>query len=427
MSPRSYEQSPSDSTAKSPATAQPSARPFVWAVHWVFPQAGFVRLPDGESKLGRGPGCRAVLSDTEVSREHALLSVQGPLCELADLQSRNGVSVDGERVSKAPLSDGSIVRLGGTLGVVVYSPDAETKFSANLEHGASEQLGSGKLHRLIERARELAVLDEPVYIHGESGTGKEAFAQILHESSRRRGDFIALNCSTLRGELSSAALFGHVKGAFSGATNSSLGAARAAQRGTLFLDEIAELPRDTQPLLLRLLQNGQITPLGQSEPAHVDTRVVSASHEDLFALCRTKDFRDDLYFRLTTHELRLPPLRERREDIVGLFQYFSGRSLQALSAGFVEALLLLDFPGNVRELKGLAARLKISARDEQIWHAHLLRSGSSSGAPAAVPDPAALDWKLLNEQHGGVAKRISEATGIPATTVKRHLTKNGLR
>ncbi|HET7546078.1 MAG TPA: sigma 54-interacting transcriptional regulator [Polyangiaceae bacterium] len=422
MSSHKKDQPSGRTTAESKSTARPSERPFIWALHWVFPEAKIVRLRDGNAKIGRAPECASVLSDSEVSREHALLSVRGTLCEISDLRSRNGVHVDGVPVNKALLRDGSVLRLGGTVGVLVYSPDAELEFAPLLNSAATAPLGSGKLKWIVEQARALAHVDGPVYIHGESGTGKEAIAEILHQGRAKDGQFVALNCSALRGELASPALFGHVKGAFSGATQSSQGAARAAHGGTLFLDEIAELSPEIQPLLLRLLENGQITPLGQSQAQRVDVRVVSASHEDLFALCRSKRFREDLYFRLTTHQLRLPPLRERREDILGLFQAFSSRPTRGLSASFVEALLCLPLPGNVRELKNLAAGLRAAADEQQLWHAHLIAPASHGAS-----EPTALDWKALNDQHGGVATRIARATGIPVTTVKRHLAKNGLR
>jgi len=427
MSARKSERPAARTTAESKSTARPRERPFVWALHWVFPHDKVVELPEGRNKLGRDPDCVSVLTDSEVSREHALLTIQGPHCEISDLQSRNGISVDGTRVSKAKLQDGSVLRLGGTVGVMVYSPDAAQSFAPLLQRAERAPLGSGKLKRIVEQARALAELDEPVYIHGESGTGKEAIAEILHEGSARSGEFVSLNCSSLRGELANPALFGHLKGAFSGATRGSQGAARAAHGGTLFLDEIAELSLETQPLLLRLLENGQITPVGQSRAERVDVRVVSASHDDLFSLCRSKGFREDLYFRLTTHQLRLPPLRERREDILGLFQFFANRSTQGLSAGFAEALLLLSLTGNVRELKNLAAGLRASADNHPCWHAHLVTTAAHESAGSEATDAATLDWKALNAQHGGIATRIARATGIPVTTVKRHLTRNGLR
>ncbi len=162
------------------------------------------------------------------------------------------------------------------------------------------------------------------------------------------------------------------------------GAARAAHGGTLFLDEIGELSPETQPLLLRLLENGQIMPLGQSQVERVNVRVVSASHDDLLALCRNKRFREDLYFRLTTHQLRLPALRERARGYsrpLSILREALGN--QGLSAGFVEALLCLPLAGNVRELKNLAADLRASADPQPCWHAHLI-TGRESARPEAT-------------------------------------------
>ncbi len=413
-------------TAESKSTARPNPNAFQWAVHWVFPQAKVTPLTPGDCTIGRDPACGCVLTDTEVSREHAVLRVAALTCSVIDLRSRNGIQVDAVRVSDAPLRDGSVLRLGGSVGVVVHSPDAAVLFS-ELEHGGpSRCLGSGKLKRVLDQARALSALAEPVSIHGESGSGKEAIAELLHRASARRGALIPLNCSTLRGDLSLAALFGHVKGAFSGADRASEGAVRAAQDGTLFLDEIAELPDVSQPLLLRLLQNAVVTPVGSSKPVPVNARVVSATHQDLFLLCREGRFREDLYYRLTTHELRLPALRERREDILGLFLFFASRSSSGLSVGFVESLLLQPFAGNVRELANLCARLRVAASGNEIWHAHLLAANAPITA-ANSSKPAEPDWAALHQQYGGVANRIAIATGIPVSTVKRQLAKLGLR
>jgi DNA-binding NtrC family response regulator len=269
-----------------------------------------------------------------------------------------------------------------------------------------------------------------VFIQGESGSGKEMIAALIHRASLRQGEYLPLNCANFRGDLAAAAIFGHTPGAFTGAMRAQIGAARAAHRGTLFLDEVGELTLDIQPLLLRLLQNGEVTPVGSHQAQHVDVRVITATHRQLWTLCQQGKFREDLYFRLTPYEVRVPALSERREDILALFVHFAGRVSQGMSAGFVSRLLAHAWPGNVRELQNFAARLRVSAGSEPIWRSRHAPEPRDSKAPEPELNPSALsadDWKQLYERHGRVAANISRATGLAVSTVKRYLQKHGLR
>lgn len=403
---------------------------FDWALHWVYPRSEIVPLDVEEITIGRDASCRCVMNDTEISRHHATLLRRGSGCRLLDAQSRNGSRVDGERVAEAALEDGSVLRFGGAVGVIVHSPTARAPL-LTLSQGTKSYLGSGKLQAVVEQAAQFGPLAEPVFIHGESGTGKEMVAELVHRASSRSGKYLALNCASVRGDLAAAAIFGHTRGAFTGAVEAQPGAARDAHRGTLFLDEVAELTLEVQPLLLRLLQSGDITPVGSSQSLHVDARVVSATHRDLWALCQSGGFREDLYFRITPYELRLPALRERREDILALFCHFSGRERAGMSAGFVAALLGYGWPGNVRELQNFAAKLKASAGREAVWRSRLAPCAAETKGPATAEARASAlapsDWAELCAQHAGVAASISRATGIAVSTVKRHLHKHGLR
>ncbi|MBL8818863.1 MAG: sigma-54-dependent Fis family transcriptional regulator [Planctomyces sp.] len=205
-----------------------------------------------------------------------------------------------------------------------------------------------KLLSMIERA---ARSELPVLLRGESGTGKELVARELHNmSSRRNGPFIAVNTAAIADSLSESELFGHVRGAFTGADRAREGVFKAASGGTLFLDEIGDMSASVQTRLLRVLQEGLIQPVGATDPVRVDVRIISATHQDLEQAIVDRAFRQDLYFRLKGIELHLPPLRSRQEDILLLARTFLGGE-RYLSAEAVTALLQYAFPGNVRELK----------------------------------------------------------------------------
>ena len=197
-----------------------------------------------------------------------------------------------------------------------------------------------------------------VLVQGESGTGKEMLARAVHEASgRREGAFVAINCAAIPEALLEAELFGHVKGAFTGADATSKGLFQSAHGGTVFLDEIGDMPLALQAKLLRVLQEREVRPLGSQQAVPVDVRIVSATHRDLEALIAAQGFREDLYYRLNVVNLHIPPLRERREDIAALAQHFvstlsakHGRNIVGFAADAMEALMRFDWPGNVRQL-----------------------------------------------------------------------------
>jgi DNA-binding NtrC family response regulator len=220
-----------------------------------------------------------------------------------------------------------------------------------------------------------------VIITGESGVGKEVVARAIHDLSSRAGrPYVTFNCAATPRELFEGQLFGHRKGAFTGATSDQPGTIRAADGGTLFLDEIGELPLDMQPKLLRFLENGEVSPLGERRPVTVDVRVVAATHRDLEALVRQGRFREDLYFRLQVIPLRVPPLRERREDIPALARHFlrelgpKGRA-PVLAPDALAVLTAHDWPGNVRELRNVIERTLAFAPDAAVLSVADLRMG----------------------------------------------------
>ncbi len=218
---------------------------------------------------------------------------------------------------------------------------------------------SGAMEELLEQARRIARSDVSVLIQSESGTGKELLARAIHDASHRAGrPFVPINCAAIPGNLLESELFGHRKGAFTGADRNRTGLFQAAHGGTLFLDEIGDMPLEFQAKLLRVLQEGEVRPVGATDPVAVDVRIISATHADLEAAIAAGDFREDLYYRLNVMMLEIPPLRERREDIPLLASHFlervRRRNDHCLARSFapeaMEALMAAPWPGNIRQL-----------------------------------------------------------------------------
>ena len=227
-----------------------------------------------------------------------------------------------------------------------------------------------EIYRTIAR---LTTADLTVMVNGESGTGKELVARALHDYGRRRnGPFVAINMAAIPRELIESELFGHERGAFTGAMNRSLGRFEQATGGTLFLDEIGDMPPEAQTRLLRVLQEGEFTTVGGRQPIRANVRIIAATHRDLRAAIRAGAFREDLFYRLNVVPIRLPPLRERTEDIADLARHFleraraDGLPTKSLDHGAMEALRSYRWPGNVRELENLMRRLAALCPDEVI-------------------------------------------------------------
>ena len=245
----------------------------------------------------------------------------------------------------------------------LVKPGSSTPTSAQ---GSQQLVGASpamrEVHKLIGRA---ASSDATVLISGETGTGKEVVARTLHEFSHRsRGPFVAVNCAAIPADLLESELFGHGKGAFSGAVAVRVGCFEQAHGGTLLLDEIGDMPLAMQAKILRVLQERRIVRLGEMQERQLDVRLIAASHRDLEAMARAGKFRADLFFRLNVLRIHMPPLRERRQDIVPLAEYFLSAPPAAprvLSAAAKQHLESLDWPGNVRELRNAMERVRVMA------------------------------------------------------------------
>ncbi|CAN7576682.1 sigma-54 dependent transcriptional regulator [Pseudorhodoferax sp. LjRoot39] len=288
------------------------------------------------------------------------------------------------------------------LARALRSADAVQAAPAATADGEEDELvGPSEAMREVHKRIGLAAASAaPVLVLGETGSGKEMVARALHRhSDRAGGPFVAINCAAIPKELLESELFGHVRGAFTGATSDRPGCFRAADGGVLLLDEIGDMASGVQAKILRVLQEGEVTPLGGHRTHKVDVRVVAATHRDLAQAVREGVFREDLFYRLDVLTVRLPPLRERLADIIPLAEHFlrraaarqEGGAPKVLSAGAAQALLRQRWPGNVRELRNLMERCQALVRHRVLDAADL---GLGNTAPAAPPGEAALpaDW-----------------------------------
>ena len=314
------------------------------------------RLAAGSCRLGAGKNVDLVIDDDTVSRQHVELSVVPEGVELRDLGSRNGTFYLGQRVEKITLALGSRILLG-RVDVHIDPDSAALHGEADPTQGPTEygELSgvSSAMRRLFATLVRLEGSLVNVLIEGESGTGKELIARAIHAGSRiSGGPFIAVNCGAMDRALARSELFGHKRGAFTGAVDPHTGAFEAASGGSLFLDEIGDLPLEVQPALLRALEVGSIVRVGETTERPVKVRVIAATHRDLNALVGGGKFREDLYYRLVVVKLRVPPLRERMEDLEPLMSRFATESrAPALPEELREAFERHSWPGNVRELR----------------------------------------------------------------------------
>jgi DNA-binding NtrC family response regulator len=314
------------------------------------------RLGEGRCVVGSGPDADLVLRDPGVSRHHLEISLSPEGVRVRDLGSTNGTFYLGQRVEQMVLALGSRIELGAT--TLLLEPDRRSLEEGDLHPHESYHglLGtSAVMRRLFTLLARLEGSLATVLVEGESGAGKELVARALHDaSSVAQGPFVAVNCGALGRELVGSELFGHRRGAFTGAVASRKGAFETADGGTLFLDEVGELPLEVQAVLLRALETGEVRPLGEDRPRSVAVRTIAATHRDLAAEVGAGRFREDLYYRLAVVVLRVPPLRERREDIAPIaLACARACGLEELPPEVIENLKTRSFPGNVRELRNV--------------------------------------------------------------------------
>jgi DNA-binding NtrC family response regulator len=345
------------------------------AIVWVHPDVDgrVTALASGRTVLGRDFTCDVRLPGDQTSRQHAEILKESAMIVIADLSSMNGTYVDGSRVSRAPIDEGSVIRIGDWVGVVATL--AEEPDGAVFQEIIPGYFGGPRTLATVEPLRRAATSDLAVVIEGETGTGKEGIARATHLWSGRKGPFIAVNCAALPEALAEGELFGYRKGAFTSADRANPGYFQAANGGTLFLDEVSDLSSTIQPKLLRVLEQGEVTPLGEARPIPIDVRVVVATQKPLMTLVEQDRFRADLMARLDGLRIRLLPLRSRVEEVPHLFtRFLKARSgaAPALDATVVESLCCHRWPLNIREVTNLAKRVAaLHGHEKTLKRSHL--------------------------------------------------------
>jgi transcriptional regulator of acetoin/glycerol metabolism len=387
------------------------------------------------------------VADPRMSSAHAQLRRVGGRWTVRDTASKNGTYVNGKLVDAVPLADADVIEVGGTFVVFRDSDPIDPTPLDQIADEATAPLGIATLQapfaRDLARLAQVARSTISVVLLGESGTGKEVLARAIHAVSGRAGPLYGVNCGALPATLVETELFGCKKGAFSGAVADRIGVLRSADRGTLLLDEIGELPLVSQPALLRVLQEREVVPVGDTRPIPVDLRVVCATHRDLGQLVQAGSFREDLLARLSGFELRVPPLRERREDLGTLLRALLLRLApdRAETVTFTRhaarAIHRYAWPKNVRELeKCLEAALVLSS-DASIDVGHLPAPlAAQPAAPLASPVPPPLtpeddrrraELVRLLDQHGGNISAVARDLDKARVQIQRWVKRYGLR
>jgi DNA-binding NtrC family response regulator len=403
--------------------------------------------------VGTSPACDLVVDDPKISRRHCELSLTREGIVIRDLGSKNGTLTGKIALREALLSPGQPITLGGST-LVVRAAGAARRIPLSTAARFGEALGqSFAMRALFANLERAAATEQTLVLLGESGTGKEVLARAIHEHSpRREGPFVVLDCGAISASLMESEVFGYARGAFTGATGARAGLLEEANGGTLFIDELGELPLDLQPKLLRALEARQVRRLGSNEWRPFDARVVAATHRDLRALVAEGAFREDLYYRLAVVELRVPALRERKEDIPLLVERFLAahhppRGLAELPPHALSLLAAHGFPGNVRELRNLVARLVLFPEqglelpEPPREEAQAPRAPNEESPPIApllqMPLQAARDLVMERfersyvtarlAQHGGNISRAADAMGVSRQLVHRLLERYGMK
>ncbi|UCF88229.1 MAG: sigma 54-dependent Fis family transcriptional regulator [bacterium] len=406
----------------------------------------FLRVTDGPGKgtsvevtasltIGSRPDSDLRLEDPTVSRKHAGISRTAEGFLLQDLGSTNGTFLNGVRVDRAYLREGAVITVGETSMIFQAGQSSVLKGEQAPSAFGGMVAVSEPMLKAFALLEGLAASDITVLIEGETGTGKELAARAVHDRSpRARGPFVIFDCSTVPGQLMESELFGHAKGAFTGASEARPGAVEEAEGGTLFLDEIGELPADLQPKLLRLLDLKEFKRVGTSDRKVADVRFVAATNVDLEDHVRRNLFRRDLYFRISAAKVTLLPLRERPADIPALARHFlaaigrnQGRNL-TLKKDALGALAKHPWPGNIREMKNLLETAVALCRGDAIGAQDLPfqagdRQASAGGSLAGAEEQAI---KEALEKAGGNRRKAARMLGIAPSTLYAKMKKFGL-
>ncbi|MBS2018944.1 MAG: sigma 54-interacting transcriptional regulator [Deltaproteobacteria bacterium] len=392
---------------------------------------------DGEPRrvlLGRAPvvlgssrSSGAIVHDRTVSARHCELSAGDRGVLVRDLGSRNGTYVGGARVEKAVAAEGTTITIGKTT-LVCVTVDEEDEDMEPVPPLPGLAGTSRAMRRIAAQVRRLARLSAPVLVSGETGVGKELVARALHtEGARRDGPFVAMNVASLPRELVESELFGHERGAFTGAVARRQGAFTEAEAGTLFLDEIGELPLDAQPKLLRALDGYEVRRVGAAGPGHRATaRVVVATHVPLQEHVLSGGFRRDLFHRLEVFVVDVPPLRERPGDIGAIAKKLLGQleseiGRRDLTPAALAKLTVQPWPGNVRELRNVLLRAADVARSGRWLDSDAIERATRKRAAVAL---SLIGPEVAREhlgRHDGNVSAAARAAGVPRTTFRKAL------
>jgi DNA-binding NtrC family response regulator len=402
-------------------------------------------IPPVGAVIGADAAADITLGDQTISGRHCSVAPTEAGFKVVDLDSRNGTFIDGVAIGTADVPIGAVLKLGRLLVHLMPAeeaadipPSESSSFGAMVGHS----LAMRQVYAVLERASRT---NASVLITGESGTGKELAARAVHDNSPRAGGpFVVFDCGAASETLIASDLFGHVRGAFTGANADRTGAFAAADGGTLFLDEIGDLPLALQPKLLRMLEAGEVTPLGGQQRHKYDVRIVAATHRDLWEDVGVGAFRGDLYYRLAVVEAHLPALRQRKEDISELVRLFLGDPSAQVEGANLEKLVAYHWPGNVRELRNIVTRAQALAAADATFNEMpiLFRAAaarSADGANVSADRPfhdakAELVEKFerayladLLARSGGNMSQAARTAGLERKYLYRILDRYGMR
>lgn len=422
--------------------------------------------------VGRAPAAGLRIDDPTLSREHARFLLSGSRVGVEDLGSKNGTFFAGGRVTRVELTIGDEIVLGSvalqvqalgangdSLGLVreeLIRHHVEAELTRDWEEGTEGALIAGQAMRpVLETVASVATSRIPIILQGETGTGKEVLAQLIHESGPRKGRrMVRVNCGAIPKDLVESTLFGHERGAFTGALQQQKGVFEEADGGTVFLDELGELPPAAQASLLRVLEVGAFSRVGSNRELQVDVRIVAATHRDLEAMVEEGTFRSDLYYRLSGVVIEIPPLRERPDEIEPLARRFlhaankaNGRRVEGISPETLALLKAYPWPGNVREMRNVIERAVVVTQGALIGPEDLparVRTGgrspeagvSKASAPgASEPEQVRekvhqFEARMLQEALAGTGWNRAEAArklGMPVRTLSYRLKVLGVK
>ena len=412
----------------------------------VVPPATLARMVvhDGDlCRIGTHSSNDLVLTDPAVSRFHCRIVREEGVWRLRDVGSLNGTRLDNVRIRDADLQEESRITVGDSIVRVRVSADAKADSVPMMPAFGSLAGQSVAMRKLFVLLEKVAASDINVLIEGESGTGKEVVAtEIVQRGARAEKPFVIVDCGAISPNLVESELFGHVRGAFTGADRDRVGAFEAADGGSVFLDEIGELPLALQPKLLRALEAREIRRVGETRLRKVDVRVVSATNRDLEREVNKGRFREDLYFRLAVLSVRVPPLRERLDDLILLVRVFLSalgvpEAESLFPAAVLEELANHDWPGNVRELRNYVERSVVLQATSPAKRRPSQRPPGASSDDPTVPFKVAKDAAVdaferayiasLLEAAAGNMSKAARTAGMDRMYLHRLVQKHGLR